>query len=670
MQHTESNIAPSTEEETKTKTRPWGRYFVLLALLCFVVWLGMKAWRIGKTAQSLLGYQTQAEQLMSGGLQNLNPNEIEEMMLGVRGDVLTLKAETAVFMPLTPYLGWIPTVGPTIVAAPELMEIADAGTETAAFAVRGLLPGLAVMQDDALTSDEQLSQLVGIVDAAKPDLIAANASLARVFAARAAITNVDEQPGQIQTLFALADEWLPLAQDGLQFSLVLPQIAGIDGEKQYLIIAQNEDELRATGGFISGVGLLTIENGRIQSLDFQDAYQVDNFDKPLNDPPAPLRDFMTLDLFVFRDTNFWADFPTSATVGMDLYSYSKDLSPLDGAIAFDQQFLQWLLQGVGPVTLQDGETTINANNVIEFLRTSWQIGEDETYRERKSFFGEFAQAILQKVQGDFASLNPIDLTQNSYQAIQTKRLQIFMRDPEIALVLDKLNWDGRLENPTGQDYLMIVDTNMGFNKANLFVDRQTSYHVDLTDPTAPLGTVQMDYMHKHEGTSDEPCYQGDTNLIYVQKLAYEDLADLCYWNYLRVYAPAQTELSDSTMLIVPGETLLSGQDWQSQAAAVAEIEQLETFANFMLVPKAEMLTTQMSYVLPETIVQQQEGVFVYQLELQKQAGMREETVQVIIELPEGASVVAHTPASATISENRVIFDLKLTTNSTISISYR
>lgn len=669
MQHSKANMGPVTQEK-EISQRPWGRYFVLLAVAALLLWVGAKAWTISKAAQSLLSYQAEAETMMANGLQGLNPAEVEEMVLGMRVDVLTLKEETAVFMPLTPYLGWVPKVGPTLIAAPELLEMADAGTETAAFAVRGLLPGLSVLQNKALSSDEQLSQLVAILDAAKPDLKQAGHSLARVAAARATITNVADQPGQIQTLFALTDEWLPLAQDGLKFSLVLPQIAGIDSAKNYLLIAQNEDELRATGGFISGVGLLKVENGRIVNLDFQDAYAVDNFNKPLNDPPAQLKELMMLDLFVFRDTNFWPDFPTSATVGMDLYSYSKDLPPLDGAIAFDQQFLQLLLRGTGPISLQQNDTSVDAQNVVEYLRSSWQIGEGESLTERKSFFGEFAQAILQKVQGDFTTINPVKLAQNSYEAIQTKRLQIYVHDPKVATVLDELNWDGRLENPTGQDYLMVVDTNMGFNKANLYIDRQTDYTVNLTENTTPQSTLQINYAHNHQGAEDEPCYQGDTYLLYAQRPEYSVIADRCYWNYLRVYAPSQANLTATTELMVPGDTLLSGQNWQSEAVLLSELEELSTFANFMIVPKASALSTEFSYTLPNTIIQQTKEGQQYQLHLQKQAGMKAEPVTVTIELPKTADVVAYTPSSATIDGNRVIFDLMLTSNTTISVTYR
>ena len=76
---------------------------------------------------------------------------------------------------------------------------------------------------------------------------------------------------------------------------VLPAIMGIDGPRHYLIVAQNEDEIRPTGGFITGGGVLTVDNGRIVNINFIDANYIDawsedrhSLTKPYSAPPAPL----------------------------------------------------------------------------------------------------------------------------------------------------------------------------------------------------------------------------------------------------------------------------------------------------------------------------------------------------------------------------------------------
>ncbi|MCB0028444.1 MAG: hypothetical protein KDE28_11090, partial [Anaerolineales bacterium] len=76
------------------------------------------------------------------------------------------------------------------------------------------------------------------------DLIQAQLAVDRVTAARAEIDNLDELPWRVQQLFKQLDDNLPLAQDGLRAIQLLPELMGQNGRRTYLILAQNEDELR------------------------------------------------------------------------------------------------------------------------------------------------------------------------------------------------------------------------------------------------------------------------------------------------------------------------------------------------------------------------------------------------------------------------------------------
>ena len=44
-----------------------------------------------------------------------------------------------------------------------------------------------------------------------------------------------------------------------------------DGERTYLILAQNSDELRATGGFISATGVIRFREGALVDMKFADS---------------------------------------------------------------------------------------------------------------------------------------------------------------------------------------------------------------------------------------------------------------------------------------------------------------------------------------------------------------------------------------------------------------
>ena len=128
-------LAKKFAKETTTTAQPINpaRILLLGALLFFVLWLGLKSWVIGRTALSLYSRQSEVETLLSNGLTQLDPDAAEGLVLGIRHDVVVLKRETAVFMPLMPYLEWVPRYGSTLANASAFIEMADAGTETAVF---------------------------------------------------------------------------------------------------------------------------------------------------------------------------------------------------------------------------------------------------------------------------------------------------------------------------------------------------------------------------------------------------------------------------------------------------------------------------------------------------------------------------------------------------------
>src|ERR1044071_2653082 len=64
-----------------------------------------------------------------------------------------------------------------------------------------------------------------------------------------------------------------------------PGLAGLDRPKTYLILVENEDELRATGGYITAAGTVTVHYGRITNLAIEDAFAIDDLKLAYPRPP-------------------------------------------------------------------------------------------------------------------------------------------------------------------------------------------------------------------------------------------------------------------------------------------------------------------------------------------------------------------------------------------------
>ena len=650
------------------------RLLVLAGVLVLLLWLGLKAWRVYQSAQSLLSIEPEARALMAGGVKQIDPDAAEALVLRARTDIAVLHDELAIIRPIAPYLGWVPRLGPTLVASPHLLEMADAGSEAGALAVTSLKPALTIFQreDFGMTS---LGELLPVISDAAPELEDAAAAVTRYAAARDALSAAvpaDTLPWRVRQLLEVSDEWLPIGQDGLRLLPQLPALMGQDGPRRYLILAQNEDEMRATGGFITGAGVITVQGGRITDLEFRDANNVDNWrDKPYAFPPQPFYDFMRLELFGFRDANFWPEFPVSAEKAMQLYEYGLDAPSFDGVIAIDQEFLRVLVDATGPVPIPGTDQRISADNVLQTLRQARDIQEgqeiQEWVRDRKAFLGGFAAAIQAKIETGFGSIDPLKLVTNLVGAAEERHLSIYMRDPKLGAVLAANGWDGSLPQAPPGDFLMAVDTNMGYNKANIFVERALDYEVTLA--SQPQAHLTITYRHTGP-TPGEPCYQG-VDQEFEEAAEYLAIADQCYWNYLRVYAPAGSTLLDSSRHTVPGETLYSETTWDSAGQTIEDIPWLTTFANFLLVPRGEEVTASFTYQLPAgVIVPLASGESLYQLDIRKQPGMKDEKVRITVNLPNGATLIEASPAPIAVDGFRISFELNLNRNELVAIRYR
>ena len=648
---------------------------ISLVLLAGII----KVYNIARLGQSLLSYQDKATALMDGGLTNADPEQAEALVLAARQDIVDLKAETRPFVAIAPFFGWMPKVGSVFANAAELMEIADAGSEAGVYAVQGLSPALTIMQTENTTGQSRIPQLLTVIDEAEVDLFRASQAIDRLAEARADMTKVESLPGPLASLIQRLDADLPMAQDLIQMSLVAPEIMGIEGRRTYLIIAQNEDEMRPTGGFISGAGLLIVENGQIVSIAFSDANIIDAFDqpgKPYDLPPQPFTDYMGMDIFLFRDTNFWPDFPVSAEKAMELYTYGQDV-PVDGAIAINQQFVRLLLSGIGPVDVAELGIRVNADNVIEQMRAEWGPGNDPSIiwvDDRKAFMGPLASAIQTKLEVSMASLDLVTLLRQIQAAADQRHMQIYMRDPQVASVLAEIGWDGNQANVAGNDYLLVVDSNFGFNKVSAAIELETTYDVVLTEgnggqeTAGGQATVTLAYSHVFPAVSNqESCSHGSD---YFEGIRYEDLINDCYWNYIRLYTPSGSKLIQSTSHPLAANFFLSGRPWDGEAQVVAdEPTPLAVFANFLLIPQGQTVTTNFTYQLPASIIEQDNGKSHYILEVHKQAGVRSQPITITVTLPPGTNLEKTIPAATSVEGQVITYSTALQQDLIIEVIY-
>ncbi len=297
----------------------------------------------------------------------------------------------------------------------------------------------------------------------------------------------------------------------------LPELLGHQSPKTYLLIFQNSNEIRPTGGFIGSYGKVVLDKGRIDKLVVDDVYNLDGLLETKGvdvEPPAPLKEHLGVSRWLMRDANWSPDFTISAQQIADFYSQAMG-DQIDGVLGLDLEVVQRLLELTGPIYLAQFNESIDTKNFFEKTEFYSEADYYSGSPQKKTFLSLLSAKLLEKVlqlkTADFGRLWQV--VQNS---LAERHLLIYLPEGEIANLLAQKNWDGRVKS-FGGDYLMVVDANVGATKANYYVKRNLSYAVKNVD---------------RQGT-----WQGILKINYVHGAASNAWPGGAYKNYLRVYVP-------------------------------------------------------------------------------------------------------------------------------------
>jgi len=612
------------------------KLFLLLFILLFIgfTFVGFQKARRLYTLTVGLRQDIAAMQTLAASPSLDALNQSGPILEKLRNEFDALEQESRTLIWLTPLLKWVPVYGGDLAASRQMLELSGQILDCATGAHAAFMP---VLNELGENNDLKPDRLVQDLNDARSELVLAQDSCRKAALLRNAL-EVDDLSAQTRKIIEEdLDRLMPLMEDGLTAAIALPTFLGgsSEGPKTYLLLVQNEDELRPTGGFITAVGTVVLENGRIVSLDFMDSGSVDNWERPYPLAPWQLDHYMNSPVLVLRDANWFTDFPTTALYAETLYAYHNSHS-VDGVIAFDQHMLVMLLQALGPVQVPGAVEAIDATNVIEFMRASKSgpiTPSDSAEWSRKGFIEDIAIAVSERIfQGDVPWQ---DLARAVLSGLNERHLLINLDDDRLSDLLDRQGWNGALLPEPG-DFLMVVNTNIGFNKTNAVVSTYVSYDVDLTDLEKPVASMVVNL--QNDSSPEVECVHWGG-----QRLENEEdyPINACYWNYLRVYVPQGAELLKYDAQDVPNEWMLLG---RGQAGRIDLLEEdlpgLEAFGTLMVVPGGESIGIGFGFALPATVLRpagNEEG-FIYRLKIKKQPGTLSIPLTIRIHLPRGTTV--------------------------------
>ncbi len=633
-------MKPGKEKVTKLKT-PWPKRKRLLLFLISFGLVGVFLVLLGGTG--FFTYQNVRAKINSGSnhlqavldLTKADPPSISLATfdralqeIKAAGEDFRLASESlggfSFFLPLAEI---VPGPGYDIANLEHFLEMGRQGSLIGELALEGVRPAVEAF-DLAKSSGEKTpggpSHLMSSVNAlALPESQAKFRQAAILFPALS-LQLKDIDPArlnleQTRKAVSLLNQQLPNLFQALKLAQELPPILsrllGKDGPTEYLVLIQNSDELRPTGGYIGTVASLTINQGKISLTNYEDISFGPN-DKPKDPPilpPEPLLHYMHTYNFFPRDANWWPDFPTSGLQFLNLYKeyYGRDL---DNLVAIDAKFVGYLFEALGPVDLLSSNERLSSANIEDWLRSNYLPINEVVYgglppQDRKKFLGLALGGLLERFN---AATTPdyLKLVKLLSQAVSEKHLQIFTKTPDLESKLKEYELDGSLIDSSSQpdsyqDYLMVVDSNIGFNKINGEIEQTLNYSLKNSNSQSDnFASLVLTYTNKagwnRTVTNHEVCDRFNIGEIKT----YQDARTGCYYDYLRVYVPQGSILTGITGNSPDSPPLTSFENNKT------------VFATQLIVSPGQTVTVTLKYLLPGQIPSPRG----YSLTLQQQAG--------------------------------------------------
>jgi hypothetical protein len=434
---------------------------------------------------------------------------------------------------------------------------------------------------------------------------------------------VEEVRGQLETV--------------KKFVKVMPDFLGLDGKtKKYMVLFQNESELRPTGGFISSYGMLSFEKGRLLGLEIKDVYEADGQLKGHVEPPWEIKNILGEAKWFMRDANWKVDF-TKAGADIQWFLDKETNQKVDGVIGINLAVAKSFLKVIGEIYVSDFKETITESNLYE---------QAEFYAETKffpgsiqkiSFLGTVGKQLFEEIKG----LNvekKISLLQSIVNLLEQNEIQIALNNQESKEIITNLGWDGKIYNgkcgvgDCVTDYLYVVEANLGVNKANYFLNRNIEQAINISQ-----NQIERVIKINYENTAKNNNWPGGD-----------------YKNYLRVYLPKEVNLSQ--IKVLDAGDVSNFKIYKNDEIRISEVDGKKEVGFLVIVPTTKKRIVEISYSSKIDLVGKTK--FNYISYIQKQSGSGETGLVSLVNYPADWQPTQVQPAASLVG-GKLLFNQKL-----------
>ncbi len=471
-------------------------------------------------------------------------------------------------------------------------------------------------------------------------------SLKNIKKARALLADVDENsiPEDKKPLIDNLNSKLPLFEklisDASDYSKFLENLIGTKGVKKYLLLFQNSNELRPTGGFTGSYGVITFKDGKLQDFFADDSYNLDGQIKDLIIPPVQLQHITPT--WGMRDANWFVDFPTSAT--KISWFFKKEAGyDIDGVITVNPKIIAKILDIVGPIEMPEHGVTLTGDNLITTIQDQVEYKGDR--QQPKKIVMDLAPALLKKLYLTDSG-KWMDIFNVLVSSLERKDMLMYFRDLSLeGFSVDK-GFSGAVKN-TNSDYLMVAVTNVKGSKTDAMIDSLIKVNTAVES-----GDIkhQLTITRKHNGGETDYGFYNRPNPAYIRVLVPEGSELLSITGNSR---PDYKPLINYDKSFKTDDDLFKFEssayyDKENGVSIYKEAGKTE-FGFWMVLDPGTTETIKLEYSAPLKIQDNK-----YELLVQKQPGLEVKNFEFTINKPDNLEIISSEPTLNKIGDKYIL----------------
>jgi len=343
----------------------------------------------------------------------------------------------------------------------------------------------------------------------------------------------------MKTLTTLANDGVQFVDQARPLIKVLPELMGQPDPKKYLVLFQNDKELRPTGGFLTAYAIFTLDKGIVHVDTSEDIYTLDSSVPDKQKAPEPILKYLPkvyeLNL---RDSNLSPDFQESMKDFRAIYDTAGKAVEVDGIVALDTNALVAAMKVLGDIEVNGKKFTTEIDPRCDCPQVIYELESEAGTRtqyirtDRKSIIGDLMYAIMNKAFSSSPKQYWGPLVQTMFGQIAQKHILFSMENKDAQKGLSAVNAAGEVK-PFEGDYFHLNEANFGGSKSNLFVDQNVTQEYSVAKDGIITKTVTVSYKNPHKPSN--------CNL----ELEYALCLNAAWRDWFRVYVPKGSKLTGS-----------------------------------------------------------------------------------------------------------------------------